>query len=1199
MSRHIFSGSGAVTFAFLLATTIRSADAATYTCPPVDTPTVITEATTVTLGSTTAKSELCTLTRRQASSGARRVPVARSYAGRSWEKSAGLFARSGSGLVVDCGGGTECELTLPSLGEDQEYVLESFSYEVTAEAEAARFLEQATFGPTRESINELVATSNNFASWVHTQMYTTPASYHREFLRRNTHPKIEYPYTTAAVGPRPCEQYSRWRKYAITSRDLMDDRYTDRQKHLTIEQVEGVTGFLWLVDGTFRTVTQDQPTFTDGSLVKLDKRYRINEMSRSFMVNCVGCPFLLTWGDDSNTNEGHIANPPVSIEGVEGNAAVLPYATVTLPPFGSNEFPAVEMASEEFPLFTEWMKDDENALLNSDSLESSAQCDGFPSFRQPEAVAETKDDAPLSILPTVFGRSANPVTGLEETFAYDPHLTLYENTPDKPLADGGGQLVIDTYEPLEPGHQIMCHNVHRAHDNEDGCQLSYLDTACAPDTVPRETIVLDGANVEDISALTSRSLLAVTGLTISEDLNAEDGVFVNSVLDEDSVLSIEGCNSWSRAHAAMDRNTEKFVCDREGIQNIPASVVFSPPRSQLSIVHKLRMYTASSSANSDPASFILEGRVKPDAEWEIISSGDLDLPLDRNGRGKPLGSTYESGDTNRHYIEVSLSSNTKAYWDYKLSIPATRDPIRSDLQFAEVELPGLLLPSFPVSHSCTPGAQSSRWMKEADAETCPNSASLGEGTYKLFSDLISAKPYVYNPSIRDVTREYRECDSVDTYKLDLGMVQASDGTCWKHVHDLEHSIFDLTGADPADYTVSGSMAQVSNAFVDGIVNDPAHPIIGNLDDHIAIDSSPKSPLDQQDVQDAFMTLEFNPTRQAVLICGSPGEVATDPFASDHSFDINLPQNTGARTMSIWELSAQRHTTWAQLAMHADDQLRQRQSWALSQIISVGLPGSGTANEVNEPYPSFYDQYVRNGFGSYRNLLKDISFNKIMSEWLSFLDNKSLQYNINKGSIMYADENFAREIMQLFSIGLFMLNKDGSKVLDEDGKPVETYTIDDIMSYATAWTGFEERDARGGASAGDRNVDRSLDPLYINPESRDHFPKSNLYGGFIGDQVALCNDLPDRAFLRKGATYKILGSDPTPTMLSSEVAVEMNPDRPKMELLPSSPLFNRLCSPDSNGDCTFPRRSSSKTIFSTMMQPSSVLNTKLKPFELLR
>lgn len=160
-------------------------------------------------------------------------------------------------------------------------------------------------------------------------------------------------------------------------------------------------------------------------------------------------------------------------------------------------------------------------------------------------------------------------------------------------------------------------------------------------------------------------------------------------------------------------------------------------------------------------------------------------------------------------------------------------------------------------------------------------------------------------------------------------------------------------------------------------------------------------------------------------------------------------------------------------------------------------------------------------------------------------------------------------MQLFSIGLYKLNMDGSRVLDEDGNPVETYTIDDIMSYASAWTGFEEHNGRGGASAANRHKERSLDPLRINPETRDHFPKSDLYGGFIGDQVALCNDLPDKAFLRKGATYKILGSNPIPVMQSSDVALEMDPDRPKMELLPTSPLFVKLCSQDSNGDCTFP------------------------------
>ncbi len=133
----------------------------TYTCPPVDTSTVITEATqlglptTINITRTAAKSELCTIVRRKISTGGRRAPVARSYAGRDWEKSAGLFAQSGSGLEVDCMdvavAGT-CDLTLPSLGADQEYVLESFSYEVSAEVEAARFLEQVSVDYT-EIIN--------------------------------------------------------------------------------------------------------------------------------------------------------------------------------------------------------------------------------------------------------------------------------------------------------------------------------------------------------------------------------------------------------------------------------------------------------------------------------------------------------------------------------------------------------------------------------------------------------------------------------------------------------------------------------------------------------------------------------------------------------------------------------------------------------------------------------------------------------------------------------------------------------------------------------------------------------------------------------------------------------------------------------------------------------------------------------------
>lgn len=147
---------------------------------------------------------------------------------------------------------------------------------------------------------------------------------------------------------------------------------------------------------------------------------------------------------------------------------------------------------------------------------------------------------------------------------------------------------------------------------------------------------------------------------------------------------------------------------------------------------------------------------------------------------------------------------------------------------------------------------------------------------------------------------------------------------------------------------------------------------------------------------------------------------------------------------LFSLFLSSYFSWAHMAMHADDQLRQRQAWALSQIIAVGLPGSGrvfyevrqfnscicneefvhmdstqpiiylplslsSKSQVNEPYPTFFDQYVRSGFGSYRKLLKSMSFNLIMSEWLTFLRNKSLQYNINNGYYSPPDENYGELI----------------------------------------------------------------------------------------------------------------------------------------------------------------------------------------------
>ena len=118
------------------------------------------------------------------------------------------------------------------------------------------------------------------------------------------------------------------------------------------------------------------------------------------------------------------------------------------------------------------------------------------------------------------------------------------------------------------------------------------------------------------------------------------------------------------------------------------------------------------------------------------------------------------------------------------------------------------------------------------------------------------------------------------------------------------------------------------------------------------------------------------------------------------------------------------------------------------------------------------------------------------------------------------------------MGLIVLNDDGTPVLDPStGKPLETYTNEDIESFARAWTGFDRTAARGNyEESWTGTADNRLDPMHIVPEYRDPFPKSNLNGGFIGDGYLLCMDLPAKSFLKKGAGYRLLGGKPSPELM---------------------------------------------------------------------
>ena len=163
-----------------------------------------------------------------------------------------------------------------------------------------------------------------------------------------------------------------------------------------------------------------------------------------------------------------------------------------------------------------------------------------------------------------------------------------------------------------------------------------------------------------------------------------------------------------------------------------------------------------------------------------------------------------------------------------------------------------------------------------------------------------------------------------------------------------------------------------------------------------------------------------------------------------------------------------------------------------------------------------------------------------------------------------DENFAREIMQLFSMGLFQLNMDGSPKLDKDGTSLMTYTNDDILSLSRAWTGFDLQSPQGNLEGSDNQVY----PMKIVAEWRDQFPKFNTMGDYIGDSYLLCSDFPSKSFLRKRASYCFLGSSSLPELMNDPTDFATEDTVVRVVLNETSALRAVLCNKDGSGSCVY-------------------------------
>ena len=160
------------------------------------------------------------------------------------------------------------------------------------------------------------------------------------------------------------------------------------------------------------------------------------------------------------------------------------------------------------------------------------------------------------------------------------------------------------------------------------------------------------------------------------------------------------------------------------------------------------------------------------------------------------------------------------------------------------------------------------------------------------------------------------------------------------------------------------------------------------------------------------------------------------------------------------------------AIGQNDQLRQRVSFALHKLIVVG------AAQLNNNQTSWYSPYLqtidRNAFGNFRNLLFDVTLNPGMGEYLNMRGN-----SVGDRNNPTPNENYAREIMQLFSVGVDMLNQDGTPILDGQGNRIPTYDQTTIANLARVFTGWDLAANKVWSVDGTTAVANYLDPMVPN------------------------------------------------------------------------------------------------------------------------
>ncbi len=226
----------------------------------------------------------------------------------------------------------------------------------------------------------------------------------------------------------------------------------------------------------------------------------------------------------------------------------------------------------------------------------------------------------------------------------------------------------------------------------------------------------------------------------------------------------------------------------------------------------------------------------------------------------------------------------------------------------------------------------------------------------------------------------------------------------------------------------------------------------------------------------------------------------------------------------------RRYSWWQEVMTSPDLLRQRIALAFSEIFvvsdKVDILGSRP-----EALASYYDLLLTHAFGNFREMLMAVTLHPAMGIYLSHLNNKKA--DPEKGT--FPDENYAREVMQLFTIGLHMLNPDGTEMKDSSGKLIPTYDNDDIAEFARVFTGLKSAEQRPEFEDLWLNL---IDPMIMNENQHDTGEKTLLNGTVLPAGQSGMKDISDAIdnlfyhpntgpFICKQLIKRLVTSNPSP------------------------------------------------------------------------